>query len=107
MPFDGQVQARVSQDDPRELGQFDVRVRFQVVLAESQSAYEKMLLDIAVFCSEWRFVLVLPIVGLGLLFAIAEVAGRKRVGGLRRTPWGLDEARGRTPSSAVGNPVDA
>jgi hypothetical protein len=28
-------------------------------------AYEKMLLDIAVFCSEWRFILVLPIVGWG------------------------------------------
>jgi hypothetical protein len=67
-------------------------------------AYEKMLLDIAVFCSEWRFILVLPIMGLGLLFAIAEVAGRRRVG---ETPWGLDEARRRTPSSAVGNPVDA
>lgn len=47
-------------------------------------AYEKMLLDIAVFCSEWRFILVLPIVGLGLLFTIAGVARRRRVGGLSR-----------------------
>jgi hypothetical protein len=45
-------------------------------------AYEKMLLDIAVFCSEWRFILVLPIVGLGLLFAIAEVAAADASGDL-------------------------
>jgi type II secretory pathway component PulF len=42
-------------------------------------AYEKILLDLAVFCGDWRWLLALPIVGLGLLFAIAErTASRAR-----------------------------
>jgi type II secretory pathway component PulF len=49
-------------------------------------AYEKMLLDIAVFCSEWRFILMLPIAGLGLIFAIAEVTSRERARRLRNKP---------------------
>jgi len=51
-------------------------------------AYEKMLLDIAVFCSEWRFILLLPIVGLGLIFTIVEVTSRERAGRLRDKPRG-------------------
>lgn len=51
-------------------------------------AYEKMLLDVAVFCSDWRFILLLPIMGLGLLFMIAEVTSRRRVGAPRNTPHG-------------------
>jgi hypothetical protein len=39
-------------------------------------AYERILLGIAVFCSDWRFILVLPIAGLGLLFTMAEVTSR-------------------------------
>jgi hypothetical protein len=35
-------------------------------------AYERILLDIAVLCMEWRFILVLPIIGLGFLFTIAQ-----------------------------------
>jgi hypothetical protein len=34
--------------------------------------YEKFLLDIAVLCAEWKWVLVLPLLGLGLLFTIGE-----------------------------------
>jgi hypothetical protein len=35
-------------------------------------AYDRFFLDIAVFCMEWRFILVLPMVGLGLLFTVAQ-----------------------------------
>jgi len=51
-------------------------------------AYQSILLGIAVFCSDWRFILVLPIAGLGLLFTIAEVTGRDRPGLLRDKPRG-------------------
>jgi hypothetical protein len=51
-------------------------------------AYEKTLLDVAVFCSDWRFVLLLPIMGLGLLFTIAGVTSRRRVGAPRNRPHG-------------------
>lgn len=37
-------------------------------------AYEEMLLDIALFCGRWKWVLALPMVGLGLLFTIVELA---------------------------------
>jgi hypothetical protein len=51
-------------------------------------AYERILLGIAVFCSDWRFILVLPIAGLGMLFTIAEVIGRG-AGQLRNKPRGV------------------
>ena len=35
-------------------------------------AYERTLLDIAVFCGEWKWLLLLPLVGLGLLLQVAE-----------------------------------
>ena len=43
-------------------------------------ANDRFFLDIAVFCMEWWFILVLPIMGLGLLFTIAQatVASRAR-----------------------------
>ncbi len=40
-------------------------------------AYERVLLDTALFCSEWRFVLALPIVALGVLFTIAELTASR------------------------------
>lgn len=52
-------------------------------------SYEKTLLDLAVLCSEWKWLLLLPLLGLGLLFQVAEATGRKRVGGLRNRPHGL------------------
>ena len=51
-------------------------------------AYERILVSIAVFCSDWRFILVLPIAGLGLLFTVAEVTSRERSGRLRDKPRG-------------------
>jgi hypothetical protein len=42
-------------------------------LPDPLPAYEKVLLDIAVFCGEWKWLLALPIMALGLLFTIAEV----------------------------------
>ena len=35
-------------------------------------AYDRFFLDIAVFCDNWRFILLLPVLGLGLLFTIAQ-----------------------------------
>ena len=40
-------------------------------------AYEKTLLDIAVLCIEWRFILALPIIGIGLLFTMAELTASR------------------------------
>jgi hypothetical protein len=39
--------------------------------------YERILFEIDVFCMDWRFILVLPIAGLGLLFAIAEITASR------------------------------
>ena len=47
-------------------------------------AYEKILLDLAVFCGDWKWLLAVPIVGLGLLFTIAEFTG-SRMGKLRNS----------------------
>ena len=33
-------------------------------------AYEKILFGTAVICIEWKFILLLPVVGLGILFTI-------------------------------------
>jgi hypothetical protein len=35
-------------------------------------AYEKALLDVAVLCGEWKWLLLLPLLGLGLLFQTLE-----------------------------------
>lgn len=40
-------------------------------------AYEKLLLDIAVFCGDWKWLLALPILGLGVLFTIAELTASR------------------------------
>ena len=40
-------------------------------------AYEKFLLDIAVFCGVWKWFLTLPILGLGFLFSIAALTGSR------------------------------
>jgi hypothetical protein len=40
-------------------------------------AYEKFLLDIAVFCGDWKWLLALPVLGLGLLFTIAELTASR------------------------------
>lgn len=37
-------------------------------------AYESILLQIGVFCGEWKWLLVLPLFGLGLAFTVAELA---------------------------------
>jgi hypothetical protein len=34
--------------------------------------YERVILDIAVFCGNWKWVLLLPLLGLGIIFTIAE-----------------------------------
>jgi hypothetical protein len=43
---------------------------FKQGLFKTLPAYERMLIDIAVICIEWKFVLVLPVVALGILFTI-------------------------------------
>ena len=43
-------------------------------------AYEKMLLDIAVFCGDWKWLFALPTLGLGLLFTIAELTASRAHG---------------------------
>ena len=40
-------------------------------------AYERVLLEMAVFCSEWKWLLALPILGLGLLFTIVELTASR------------------------------
>lgn len=40
-------------------------------------AYDRFFLDIAVFCVEWRFILLLPALGLGLIFTIAELTASR------------------------------
>ena len=37
-------------------------------------AWERVLLDIAVFCGRWKWLLVLPLLGLGTAFTIAHLA---------------------------------
>jgi hypothetical protein len=40
-------------------------------------AYDRFFLDIAVFCDNWRFILLLPALGLGLIFTIAELTASR------------------------------
>jgi len=40
-------------------------------------AYERILLEIAVFCGDWKWLLAIPILGLGLLFTIAELTASR------------------------------
>jgi hypothetical protein len=40
-------------------------------------AHERILLEIAVFCGDWKWLLAIPILGLGLLFTIAELTGSR------------------------------
>jgi type II secretory pathway component PulF len=35
--------------------------------------YERVLLEVAFFCEEWRWLVLLPLVGLGLAFTVAEL----------------------------------
>jgi hypothetical protein len=39
--------------------------------------YERVLLEIAVFCVSWKWLLVLPLLGLGMAFTIAELASSR------------------------------
>jgi len=39
--------------------------------------YERVLLEIAVFCGNWKWLLVLPLVGLGMAFTVAELASSR------------------------------
>lgn len=41
-------------------------------------AYERVLLEIAIFCGHWKWLLALPIIGLGLAFTIAELTSTSR-----------------------------
>jgi hypothetical protein len=41
-------------------------------------AYEEILLQIALFCGRFRWLLLLPTVGLGVSFAIAEMTSASR-----------------------------
>jgi hypothetical protein len=34
--------------------------------------YERVILEMAVFCGNWKWVLLLPLLGLGIIFTIAE-----------------------------------
>ena len=43
-------------------------------LPDPLPVYERVLLDTAVFCGIWKWLLVLPLVGLGIAFSVAEVA---------------------------------
>jgi hypothetical protein len=40
-------------------------------------AWERVLLDIAVFCGWWKWLLVLPLLGLGMAFTIAHLASSR------------------------------
>jgi hypothetical protein len=39
--------------------------------------YERVLLEIAVFCGSWKWFLVLPLLGLGMAFTVAELASSR------------------------------
>lgn len=39
--------------------------------------YERFLLEIAVFCGSWKWLLVLPLLGLGMVFTVAELASSR------------------------------
>jgi len=41
-------------------------------------AWERLLLDIAVFCGWWKWFLVLPLLGLGMAFTIAHLASSRK-----------------------------
>ena len=41
-------------------------------------ALERVLLDIAVFCGSWKWLLVLPLLGLGVAFTIAHLASSRK-----------------------------
>ena len=40
--------------------------------------WEKALLDVAVFCGWWKWLLVLPLLGLGMAFTIAHLASSRK-----------------------------
>jgi type II secretory pathway component PulF len=46
-------------------------------LSDSLPAYQRFLLDIAVFCIDWRWLLLLPLLGLGVLFTIAGLTASR------------------------------
>jgi type II secretory pathway component PulF len=39
--------------------------------------YERILLEIAVFCGSWKWLLVLLLLGLGMAFTVAELASSR------------------------------
>jgi len=39
--------------------------------------YERVLLEVAVFCGSWKWLLLLPLVGLGTAFTVAELASSR------------------------------
>ncbi len=43
-------------------------------------AYERMLLETALFCGHWKWLLALPMIALGMLFTIAELAAPRARG---------------------------
>jgi len=45
----------------------------QESLPYSIPAYERILLEIAVLCGDWKWLLALPLASLGLLFTIKEL----------------------------------
>lgn len=46
-------------------------------LPDTIPVYERVLLEIAFFCGSWKWVLVLPLFGLGVAFTIAELASSR------------------------------
>lgn len=46
-------------------------------LPDPVPVWERALLDIAVFCGTWKWFLVLPLLGLGMSFTVAELAASR------------------------------
>jgi len=46
-------------------------------LSDAIPGYETILLDIAVFCGSWKWLLLFPLLGLGIAFTVAELASSR------------------------------
>jgi len=46
-------------------------------LPDPLPVYERVLLDVAVFCGIWKWLLMLPLAGLGMAFTVAELASSR------------------------------
>lgn len=55
-------------------------------------AYERVLLEIAVFCDAWKWLLALPMLALGLIFTVAAFATALRTRGGKVAPRSFNTA---------------